>query len=343
MAYALGRTLIVDSKNWIYTSEGLEKVFLPLSKTCVTYNESAIISLKDGNKDSEILEISYEITSMGYKSQLLNVLAIPDDIASDLIRLHGKPTAWWISQFASYLFRFQPEMQKIADEAMDKLRFEKPIIGVHIRRSDKLIVEAKFHGLDEYMKHVKDYYDQLEMIEKVHVRRVFIASDDPNVIQEARNKYPNYQFTGNVNQAANLSARYSLSSLHGIVTDIYLLSLSDYIVCTLGSNVCRVAFELMQTKHPDASHRIRSLDWLFAHNEQAPDCYKAIIAHRARNNNEISMNIGDLITVDWETVPDWNGFLTGFNKMSKKSGLFPLFKVIETDKIGDFPHYSIVN
>jgi len=61
-------------------------------------------------------------------------------------------------------------------------------IRVHIRRTDKIGSEAAFHSLHEYMSHVDDYYNQREMIEKVDKRRVYLASDDPNVINEAKEK-----------------------------------------------------------------------------------------------------------------------------------------------------------
>lgn len=61
-------------------------------------------------------------------------------------------------------------------------------VRVHIRRTDKIGSEAAFHSLSEYMRHVDDYYNQREMIEKVDKRRVYLASDDPNVITEAKEK-----------------------------------------------------------------------------------------------------------------------------------------------------------
>ncbi|VVD03397.1 unnamed protein product [Leptidea sinapis] len=52
---------------------------------------------------------------------------------------------------------------------------------VHIRRTDKVGTEAAFHSIDEYMTHVRDYYDQLALTQPVEVRRVYLASDDSNV------------------------------------------------------------------------------------------------------------------------------------------------------------------
>lgn len=60
---------------------------------------------------------------------------------------------------------------------------------VHIRRTDKVGTEAAFHPLDEYMPAVAEWFDQQvangKIIEK---RRIFLASDDPKVISEARTK-----------------------------------------------------------------------------------------------------------------------------------------------------------
>lgn len=56
---------------------------------------------------------------------------------------------------------------------------------VHIRRTDKVGTEASYHPLKEYMGHVEEYFSIREKFEGPVKRRVFIASDDPNVIAEA--------------------------------------------------------------------------------------------------------------------------------------------------------------
>lgn len=57
-----------------------------------------------------------------------------------------------------------------------------------MRRTDKVGTEAAFHSIEEYMLYVADYFDKLELKRKVDVRRVYLASDDPSVLPEARNK-----------------------------------------------------------------------------------------------------------------------------------------------------------
>lgn len=62
------------------------------------------------------------------------------------------------------------------------------IIRIHVRRTDKVGTEAAFHALDEYMFHAADFFNQLELKRKVDVRRIYLASDDPSVLPEARKK-----------------------------------------------------------------------------------------------------------------------------------------------------------
>ena len=57
-----------------------------------------------------------------------------------------------------------------------------------MRRTDKLLLEAKKHSLEEYMIHVENWYQSYGKDYKVDKKRVFIATDDPSVIKEARDK-----------------------------------------------------------------------------------------------------------------------------------------------------------
>ena len=52
-------------------------------------------------------------------------------------------------------------------------------------------------------------------------------------------RYPEYQFISDnkISQLAAEDARYSLSSLYGVIFDIEMLSESDYIVGTFSSQV----------------------------------------------------------------------------------------------------------
>lgn len=110
---------------------------------------------------------------------------------------------------------------------------------MHVRRTDKVGTEAAFHGIEEYMAEVDEYYNQLEMKQNVDKRRIYLASDDPKVLADARNKYPHYEILGDpsISKTAAVSSRYSDTSLNGIIVDIHMLSMSDFLVCTFSSQV----------------------------------------------------------------------------------------------------------
>ena len=58
-----------------------------------------------------------------------------------------------------------------------------------MRRTDKVSSEAALHQVEEYMRHVDDWFRFREKINPVEERRVYLATDDPSVLIEARKKY----------------------------------------------------------------------------------------------------------------------------------------------------------
>lgn len=64
------------------------------------------------------------------------------------------------------------------------------LFRIHVRRTDKVGTEAAFHGVEEYMRHVDNWFSLQERIPgQIDKRRVYLASDDPNVLPEARQKF----------------------------------------------------------------------------------------------------------------------------------------------------------
>lgn len=102
------------------------------------------------------------------------------------------------------------------------------------------------------MNAVEEYYNQLELREKVDKRRVYLATDDPKVIAEARRRCPTYEILADpvVSKTAAVSSRYSDTSLQGIILDIHMLSMSDYLVCTFSSQVCNALPTLEDECYP---------------------------------------------------------------------------------------------
>ena len=107
-------------------------------------------------------------------------------------------------------------------------------------------------NFDPSIFQVEEYFQQLEIRlgRQMTTKRVYVATDDPKVLAECRKKFPEYEFLGDqaVAKSADVSSRYNLNSLRGIISDIYMLSQSEYIVCTFSSQVCRIAYEIQQQR-----------------------------------------------------------------------------------------------
>lgn len=238
-----------------------------------------------------------------------------------------------------YLLKPNAELAGEISKAESRLDYRGPIVGVHVRRTDKIGTEASFHGIEEYMYHVEDYYKYAEKKQKIKEKRVYLATDDPELLSEAKKKYPNYAFVSDVDfsKTASMGTRYSHASLIAVILDIHFLSRSDFLVCTFSSQVCRAAYEIMQTLHPDASARFRSLDDIYYYGGQNAHNQVAIAEHQPRDG-EIELKVGDIIGIAGN---HWDGFSKGLNRRSHRTGLYPSYKVAEQLVIADFPTLGI--
>uniref|UniRef100_A0A915LZB3 Alpha-(1,6)-fucosyltransferase n=1 Tax=Meloidogyne javanica TaxID=6303 RepID=A0A915LZB3_MELJA len=227
----------------------------------------------------------------------------------------------------------------------DKYSNSSPVVGLQIRRTDKVGTEAAFHKLEEYM----EWADLWFRIERKRLnfpllpKRVFIATDDPSVITEAREKYGSngWMIFGN-NEIANggtakPNTRYTDRSLLGVITDVRLLAECSYIVCTFSSQVCRIGYELMQTRVGDAGNDVHSIDDIYYFGGQSAHEMEAIDGFKAENVEQIDLNKGDIIGIAGN---HWNGWSMGNNKRTGRSGLFPSYLVREKWIIEDFPIFE---
>ncbi|WAR24345.1 FUT8-like protein [Mya arenaria] len=279
------------------------------------------------NTDSDFAkhESLEDVSLRAVETSIVDPLEIPAPFVNQIGIFHSYPPAFWIGLLSNMLF--------------EEDIFEKQLLNVHIRRTDKIQQhEARFHTLSEYIFHVANWYDAYEAVHGFTQRTVFLASDSPDVFEEAVKEYPNYTFIFN-NQTlptADSEDHKSMEELplHGIVFDIQLLSRCEFIVCTMSSNVCRLAYELMQLHHGDASEKVVSLDIDYYFFKHLPRMYTAIIAHSFPFKGEITFEEGDVILVksgDWRTKQT-PGFLFGKNRRTGDEGLVPRFKIVEIFK-----------
>ncbi|VDK38483.1 unnamed protein product [Taenia asiatica] len=281
LAIASGRVLHLINGTYSYSRSGFSSVFqsptsCPLPETVTKVH--TITWGEPGYEDAAyvycpIVEQLHEIPKYAHP-------AVPTSIADTLAHLHGAPPVWVSGHLLAYLMRLRTgEISESVERLIQSIRGTSgstPIVGVHIRRTDKIKTEAAFHKLEEYMYYVDQYFDKLDAERLMRARteewygddtsslpsritrRVFIATDDAEVLAEARRLYssvlssngePRYQFIGDVHraQSASLSTRYTHDSLLSVVADVFALANTDYIVCTFSSQVRHVFFSLCAT------------------------------------------------------------------------------------------------
>ncbi|XP_074596036.1 alpha-(1,6)-fucosyltransferase 8 [Brevipalpus obovatus] len=357
MAMASNRTLILDAQNWRYVpsvksaNAGWNLVFKPLSNSC-TLNGSYIPKHWSHNSKAKVVNLPI-IDALRPRPDYLP-LAIPEEISQKLITLHGTPSAWFIGHIVHYIMRPSAEMESFLAKARENFRFRTPIVGVHVRRTDKVGTEAAFHPLSEYMKYVEEYFDSMEIARKRAEktdpleRIVYLATDETSIWRDEIKPYEQkgYIFIGDsqIAQTAGLGQRYSIDSLKNVILDIKLLSECDFLVCTFSSQVCRVAYELMQTREFDGQGKPRfdwsdsfvSLDDIYYFGGQNAHNQIAILDH-AGTAEEIDLKAGDLVGIAGN---HWNGYSKGTNKRNKKTGLYPGFKTVEKVDVAKFDAFE---
>ena len=116
--------------------------------------------------------------------------AVPADLVQRISRLHGDPIVWWVSQFLLYMLRPQPHLTEMLQSTVENFKFEHPIVGVHIRRTDKVGTEAAFHSVEEYMVHVEEWFRKQRLSDPTIKPRVYVGEQSFDVTLENFSHFP---------------------------------------------------------------------------------------------------------------------------------------------------------
>ncbi|XP_065052139.1 alpha-(1,6)-fucosyltransferase-like isoform X2 [Rhopilema esculentum] len=337
MAYSSNRTMVINSRGWRYSKKGWEGTFLPVSESCRNVGFGRVYWGMAYNTKALIAHLPVIDTIYPKPDQLPQ--AVPRDLVDKIIEFHEVPFVWWVGQICAFLFRYQPSMKQRIDEKKRRIGFKSPIVGIHVRRTDKVNVEAAHHDLGEYVKWARRYFEKLELTRKLDARRIYMATDDRGLLTEAKEKYPDITFVSDndASKLADLDHRHSEQSLYGIISDIELLSETDYVVCTFSSQVCRLAYEIMNGKHVDASRRFQSLDDVYYFGGQNEHKVRVKIAHKARDKSELDLTADEELAIAGN---HWDGYSKAFSHSRGKKGTFPSYKVEEIVNLADFPIYD---
>ncbi|WIA43735.1 hypothetical protein OEZ86_010161 [Tetradesmus obliquus] len=240
IAVALKRTMVVKvyPTNYIKTPTGWEDILQPISScSSAKVDPGSLPSFNyrspEQQADAEMLMVN--IIDSGTSE--FDPPAMPPDVHNVVQLFTTRPEIWWVGMLASYLLRpSAPSLQRhAAFKAANAWAAAGPVVGVHIRRTDKLAAEAKLHQVDEYMRHVEYLCDM----------RLASGWQQP-VAQEARERYKHiHVITNNMGlRTSSVSVRYSSEGFVGVYDDVVYLSQCDYLVGTFSSQVSRLAYEI---------------------------------------------------------------------------------------------------
>ncbi|CAG2168227.1 unnamed protein product, partial [Oppiella nova] len=255
LALKLNRTLIIrETITNTYTSN-MKTLIRPISDTCLDQNGDNSTTW-EGMSDQthhyyQVINFYFNHYSKVYLQDMRKLTQFNIELQSQF----SQPLSLFIGLLLRYLMRPTLELSRYYDNYKQRIQWKHPIVGPHVRRTDKLWVEAKYHSMDEYIK----YVDQL----------VYLATDEPNVWLNELSPYIERQieFTGDphISRKAFNNIRNSYESIRDLIVEVLVLSECDYIVCTFSSNVCRLGFELRMSRINN-SLAFQSLDKKYYYN-----------------------------------------------------------------------------
>ncbi|KAH8875112.1 Alpha-(1,6)-fucosyltransferase [Schistosoma japonicum] len=354
LALETGRVLILNKIPAEYaTFKWLEVNMLPLSDKC-----------NHNDVDNKLDNMRCPYIRYGFPNHKWMPHVLPRDMAEELARLHETPFVWFAGQLAAYILRPKPQLAQHINETLKRLKSDDhPVVGVHVRRTDKINKEATAYTLSEYMNHVENFFNlrstTLQTMARINnmnkdqhgsssketmsaeslvetTRSVYLSTDEPEVFNEFTSSYPQYILYGNSSKSmsASLDKRYTSASLDNAIVDIVALSMTDYLVCTFSSNMCRLAYELMQVRHDevgDATQLSHSLDIGYHNEDYSRLKYDVIISDGERH-----LNYGDKIE---SFINRWRGSATVMPTHSppqSNSFLAPAYKFRPQMKMSEF-------
>nr|XP_018905215.1 PREDICTED: alpha-(1,6)-fucosyltransferase-like [Bemisia tabaci] len=327
IAFGHGRTLIVKEGDEHHGMRRWESMFLPISGTC--------------GKDSPQAN-TIDLMPLSAYSGRQDFLpgTIPKDLASRLIKVHSNPEVWWTAQFLHYLMKYQPSVQKALNTFANETEFFNPVVGVHIHRPTRFDHTGIYRPVEDYMSEVEDYYSRLNLSYPVMEKAIYLATNDVDLFEEIQEKYPDYSILGDGNFSLFTvqENQCNVVALNAVLTNVHYLARSDFLVCAFSSEVCRLAYEVMNSVIPDAFNRFRSIDLDYYFEGQVPERRIVTQTHSAQNPDELSLTNGSIIFHEGNL---WNGYSRATLKEqsvnNSKSGIYPSFKAVKVLNVVDYP------
>ena len=284
VAFALGRTMFIDQKEYKHFG-GLNNWMKLESEKCGWLKERYRNHVDRCNLDERkcylngnILQVNNSIKVLEFYPRDMFPIpryvpsTIPSFIERPLIKLNIKnPWLWFSSQFLGYMvLRTNTKFQQLLENIKSNISFSNMALSLHIRRGDKITTgEAAFIPDEMYIQAVSNIFHKknIKTLNKINKTRIiYIASDDQ--LQNFSKKLPSNYFIKRLPSQyiseglqSYFTPRFPRIVLESILIDIHLLTHTNFTICTMFSNVCRLVNLLKNAIPPyNLANRVVTLD-----------------------------------------------------------------------------------
>ncbi|XP_059487315.1 alpha-(1,6)-fucosyltransferase-like [Neocloeon triangulifer] len=306
-AYRLHRTLVLNDHAW-------NSNFQPLSIMCsdIGTNEDYPSAPWPGTSNDLRIILGPEVKVQSYAE-------VPFDLSTRLNRLSGDPLLWWRGQLFAFLLSPLPNLSRLIQRVKDKIKFVRsPIIGICVDKEEYL---------DEVISAVDHFYQQFEMTSISMRRRIFVSSRSPDIPLIIKKTYQHIDVL-HISEEILIEVgaqefSEDESEFPRDVLDTHFLSKTDFLVSADSRKLCQIAFSL-QMSRTDAHNKLISIGSSAAFDHKKQFDHLAIVKHVAQSDEEIDLGLGDIV-IGVENLA--NGYSKGKNKITKRKGIFPSYKV----------------
>ncbi|XP_057304706.1 alpha-(1,6)-fucosyltransferase-like [Hydractinia symbiolongicarpus] len=285
VAYGLGRMFFIE-QNTYKNIGGLSQWLLSESTRCGYIKEKYHRTLRNPkeyyknvcrtNDKNCYLENGYDLNNT-YKIIIFYPQAefptprhipgtIPMRLEKTLQRLHvADPRLWFSAQMLSFFLTPNKKFRKKLNIIRSEIKFRHPIVGMHIRHAPHKMTEANYYEESSYTRYAELFFKERNYTKK-H-RNVYIATDVLKSINRVKKLLPaNHVITMPILMRKKSLRLYRVKKqpkevIEAMFIDLFFLAHSDYIVCTLSSNVCRLVYLMKLAKSPyTVENKLKSLD-----------------------------------------------------------------------------------
>jgi len=108
----------------------------------------------------------------------------------------------------------------------------------------------------------------MEYLKEGEYKMIYLATDDEKNIALVR-KFSSFtwKMQSSDGKISGLGNRHGSESFRRLIIDLYILSASDFFFGTDGSQISRMVYEMMQTRHLDATSKAWSIHTIVTQNK----------------------------------------------------------------------------